>query len=116
MTIRTICRRAAVLALVVAAGACNNDEINRPFLSTPVDPLFERYVSMGNSITAGFQSGGINDSTQLQAYPVLLANAMHSPFFPPLLNRVPGAQGCGGHTTDSSQPWGPRGGPGNLEA
>jgi lysophospholipase L1-like esterase len=78
---------AAVLGLVLAAAACNDDQLNRPFSNTPVDPLFNRYVSMGNSITAGFQSGGINDSTQLQSYAVLLAQAMHSPFFPPLLNR-----------------------------
>ena len=78
---------AAVLGLVLAAAACNNDQLNRPFSSTPVDPLFDRYVSMGNSITSGWQSGGINDSTQLQSYAVLLAQAMHSPFFPPLLNR-----------------------------
>jgi lysophospholipase L1-like esterase len=78
---------AAVLGLLVAAAACNNDELNRPFSNIPVDPLFARYVSMGNSLTAGFQSGGINDSTQLQSYTVLLAQAMHSPFFPPLLTR-----------------------------
>jgi len=78
---------AAVLGLVLAAAACNDDQLNRPFSNTPVDPLFERYVSMGNSITAGFQSGGINDSTQLQSYAVQLARAMRSPFFPPLLNR-----------------------------
>ena len=78
---------AAVLGLVLAAAACNNDQLNRPFSSTPVDPLFDRYVSMGNSITAGFQSGGINDSTQQQSYAVLLARGMHSPFFSPLLSR-----------------------------
>src|SRR5712671_5175367 len=85
--IRTTRLSAAVLGLVLAAAACNNDQLNRPFGSTPVDALFDRYVSMGNSITAGFQSGGILDSTQLQAYPVLLARAMRSPFFPPLLNK-----------------------------
>ena len=78
---------AAVLGLVLAAAACNDDQLNRPFSSTPVDPLFDRYVSMGNSITAGFQSGGINDSTQQQSYAVLLAQAMRSPFFSPLLSR-----------------------------
>ncbi|MGH7520826.1 MAG: SGNH/GDSL hydrolase family protein [Gemmatimonadales bacterium] len=92
--IRTNRFSAAALGLLLAAAACQNDEVNRPFGNVPIDPLFERYVAMGNSITAGFQSGGINDSTQLQAYPVLLAQAMHSPFFPPLLNRVPGAAGC----------------------
>ena len=52
-----------------------------------MDPLFDRYVSMGNSITAGFQSAGINDSTQSQSYAVLLAHAMHSPFWSPLMDR-----------------------------
>src|SRR6267154_2846448 len=78
---------AAVLGLLLAAAACNNHQLNRPFATTPVDPLFARYVSMGNSITAGFQSGGINDSTQQQSYAVLLAQAMHSPFYSPLMNR-----------------------------
>jgi lysophospholipase L1-like esterase len=85
--IRTNRFSAAVLGLVLAAAACNNDQLNRPFGNVPVDALFDRYVSMGNSITAGFQSGGINDSTQRQSYAVLLARAMRSPFFPPLLNR-----------------------------
>ena len=77
---------AALLGLLLVA-ACHNDELNRPFADTPVDPLFARYVSMGNSITAGVQSAGINDSTQQQSYAVVLARAMRSPFFPPLLRR-----------------------------
>ncbi|HEV8304207.1 MAG TPA: SGNH/GDSL hydrolase family protein, partial [Gemmatimonadales bacterium] len=85
--IRTTRFSAAVLSLVLAAAACNNDQLNRPFVDTPVDPLFDRYVSMGNSLTAGFQSGGINDSTQNQSYAVLLAHAMGSPFFSPLMNK-----------------------------
>ena len=87
MTRTTKLFAAAALGIVLGASACHNDEIFRPANFVPIDPLFERYVSMGNSITAGFQSAGINDSTQLQAYPVLLANAMGSPFFPPLLTR-----------------------------
>lgn len=47
--------------------------------------LFDRYVSMGNSITAGFISGGINATTQMQAYPVLLAARFGIPFNVPLL-------------------------------
>ncbi|HEV8263708.1 MAG TPA: hypothetical protein VGQ06_02075, partial [Gemmatimonadales bacterium] len=78
---------AAALGVVLGAAACHNDELFRPANFTPIDPLFERYVSMGNSITAGFQSDGINDSTQLQSYPVLLASRMGSPFFMPLMNR-----------------------------
>lgn len=85
--IRTNRVSAAALGLLLAAAACQNDELNRPFATTPVDPLFARYVSMGNSITAGFQSGGILDSTQQQSYAVLLSKAMRSPFFVPSLSR-----------------------------
>ncbi len=85
--IRTTRFSAALLGLVLAAAACNNEQLNRPFANTPVDEMFDRYVSMGNSITAGFQSGGILDSTQQQSYAVLLARAMRSPFYSPLLTR-----------------------------
>lgn len=46
-------------------------------------------MAIGNSITAGYQSGGINATLQQQAYPVLLAKAMGTPFNLPLL-RDPG--------------------------
>jgi len=87
MTRTTKLFAAAALGIVLGASACNNDQLFRPANFTPINPLFERYVSMGNSITAGFQSAGINDSTQNQSYAVLLANAMGSPFFPPLMSR-----------------------------
>lgn len=54
-----------------------------------VDPLFASYVSLGNSITAGFQSGGINDSTQHESYAVLLADQMKTRFAIPVM-RNPG--------------------------
>jgi hypothetical protein len=87
MTRTTPLLKAATLSLLVGASACSNEELFRPLNFTPVDPLFERYVSLGNSITAGYQSDGINDSTQLLAYPVFLANVMRSPFYVPLMNR-----------------------------
>ena len=76
---------AAVLAALLVA-ACHNEQLLPP-ASDPVHSLFDRYVSMGNSITAGFQSGGINDSTQLQSYAVLLATQMGTPFIAPLMAR-----------------------------
>jgi len=42
--------------------------------------IFRNYVAIGNSITAGWQSGGINDSTQQVAYPRLLATQMGTPY------------------------------------
>jgi lysophospholipase L1-like esterase len=77
----------ATLGLVLGVVACHNDELFRPTTIQPVNVLFTRYVSMGNSITAGFQSAGINDSTQLQSYANLLAGRMQTPFFMPLMNR-----------------------------
>src|SRR6266478_1040357 len=84
---RTMRLSAAVLGMLLAVTACNDEKLNRPFNTTPVDALFERYVSMGNSITAGFQSGGINDSTQSQSYPVLLSRQMGTLFFVPYMSR-----------------------------
>jgi lysophospholipase L1-like esterase len=50
-----------------------------------VDPIFESYVAIGNSITAGFQSDGINDSTQQRSFAVLLARQMSTRFAYPAL-------------------------------
>jgi lysophospholipase L1-like esterase len=42
---------------------------------------------MGNSITSGYQSGGINDSTQMQSYAVLFARAVNTDFRVGLLKK-----------------------------
>ncbi len=76
---------AACLGLSLTLAACESDiDILTP-TADAVDPMFARYVALGNSITAGFQSGGINDSTQREAYPVLLARQMQTPFAIPVL-------------------------------
>jgi len=87
----TIRRMSLAAGLVLAAVGCSNDDLFPP----PVPQyaggaMFERYVSMGNSITAGFQSAGINDSTQKQSYAALVAGAMGSRYYYPSLN----APGC----------------------
>ncbi len=82
---------AASLALILPVlAACHSDDsLNPP--PTPDVPsggaIFQRYVSMGNSITAGFQSAGIKDSTQSRSYAVLLSKAMGTTFVYPSLNR-----------------------------
>ena len=53
---------AGSLSIVLLAAACHEDDL----FITPPPPytggaMFQRYVAMGNSITAGVQSGGIND-------------------------------------------------------
>lgn len=92
---------AGTVFVLAALGACSQskDLINPP---PPVNKLFASYVSLGNSLTAGFQSGGIDDSTQHQAYPVLLAQQMGTPFTipglrdpgcpPPIVNFLTGAR------------------------
>jgi lysophospholipase L1-like esterase len=81
---------AAGLGLVLGAAACNDEGLFPPPGQSLADPMFTRYVSLGNSITAGFQSGGINATTQNEAYPVLLARAMGTTFYAPLMS----APGC----------------------
>jgi lysophospholipase L1-like esterase len=61
---------------VLVAGAvvgCEHQElVSLP--RTPVNgTLFASYVAMGNSITAGYQSGGIVDSTQRESYAAVIA-------------------------------------------
>src|SRR2546430_12608492 len=78
---------AAGISVALAAAACHEDDLFSPAVPQYTGgAMFQRYVSMGNSLTAGWQSGGINDSTQKQSYAVLAAAAMGSPFHYPSLN------------------------------
>ncbi|NOY69400.1 MAG: hypothetical protein GXP53_07915 [Deltaproteobacteria bacterium] len=53
------------------------------------NPLFERYVSLGDSLTHGFQSGAVDETRQPKAYPSLIAKKMGTEFNLPLL-KFPG--------------------------
>jgi lysophospholipase L1-like esterase len=77
----------AAVGLALTAAACSQDSLSPPPVpSYTGGALFQRYVSLGNSITAGFQSAGINDSTQQQSYTLLVAKAMGGdPFYYPSL-------------------------------
>jgi GDSL-like lipase/acylhydrolase family protein len=78
-------RGATALALAAALMACT-DNSAKVLGPQPVgNGLFQSYVSLGNSITAGYQSGGINDSTQKRSYAVLLAGQMGTRFAYPSL-------------------------------
>jgi lysophospholipase L1-like esterase len=109
--IRTAILRGALL--VGAAGAltaCNGD--THVVEVTPANPIFQSYVAIGNSITAGFQSGGINDSTQRQSYAALLAHQMGTRYAypsltmpgcpPPISNLLTGARVGGATSTPAS--------------
>src|SRR5258705_11475652 len=71
--------RALIIGPVAVLVACdaNRDAVGLTNLNSDI---FRSYVAIGNSITAGWQSGGINDSTQQQAYPRLLAVQMGTPY------------------------------------
>ncbi|HEY0970010.1 MAG TPA: SGNH/GDSL hydrolase family protein [Gemmatimonadales bacterium] len=69
----------AVAALALLA-ACENPAEVRMDPADHGDGIFDRYVALGNSITAGYQSGGINDSTQRESYAFLLADQLGTPY------------------------------------
>src|SRR4051812_41191795 len=81
----TVVRGALLMGAAAAFVACQAD--NSVLGPTPINPIFTNYVALGNSITAGYQSGGINDSTQQQSYAVLLAKQMNTRFAVPLFNK-----------------------------
>lgn len=80
MQLRTVAAGLA-LALPLLTGACvESDRLVTPN-TDPENAIFARYVAVGNSITAGFQSAGINDSTQRRSYAAMLARASGFPYF-----------------------------------
>ena len=95
-----LARVAALGALVVVASCENKATLLGP-ATPPGGDIFASYVALGNSITAGYQSGGINDSTQRQSYARLLATQMGTQYHyaslampgcpPPIANGLTGA-------------------------
>lgn len=93
--------RVAALGAIVALAACNSDKDVLGPSTPPGGAIFKSYVALGNSITAGFQSNGINDSTQRQSYARLLAGQMGTQYHyaslagrgctPPIANGLTGA-------------------------
>src|ERR1700730_18876732 len=98
-----LARAAALGAVLALTISCEHtrDVSPAPPAPTPNSAIFTSYVAIGNSITAGFQSNGINDSTQQQSYARLLATAMNTPYkypslakpgcAPPIANALTGA-------------------------
>jgi lysophospholipase L1-like esterase len=98
--------RVAAFGAMLALAACDSDK-NVIGPSTP--DIFRSYVALGNSITAGYQSSGINDSTQRQSFARLLAMQMGTQNNyaalampgcpPPIANTATGARVGGGSST-----------------
>ncbi|MDQ3997480.1 MAG: SGNH/GDSL hydrolase family protein [Gemmatimonadota bacterium] len=87
--IRSLVRASAAFALAGVALSCSHDA--EVFMPEPADDMFRTYVAVGNSITAGVQSDGINDSTQQRSYALLLARQMRTRFAYPSLT-MPGCR------------------------
>jgi lysophospholipase L1-like esterase len=96
---------AAAIALAGVVAACGKDSVDVVAPSAAIYPMFQSYVALGNSITAGYQSGGINDSTQRQSYARLLAQQFHTRYAyaslagpgcpPPVVNFLTGVRANG---------------------
>lgn len=70
----------ALAMLSLAAASCS--KVVAPVKPTTVNTGsadFSRYVAIGNSLTAGYQSGGLLDSYQDHAYPVLISTQAGRP-------------------------------------
>ena len=67
--------------------------------------MFARYVAIGNSITAGFQAGGITATTQRASYPVLLARSMGTQMALPIM----AGRGCNPPVSNFATQAGPTG-------
>lgn len=75
---------------LIALTACDSTRIVTPPKDTVTNGLFASYVAIGNSISAGYQSGGILDSTQQEAFPHVIAEQAGTRYAYPSL----AAPGC----------------------
>ncbi|MDX1675421.1 MAG: hypothetical protein R3314_11560, partial [Longimicrobiales bacterium] len=70
----------ALMAVLAAGLTACLDHDEAVIIEPAGGELFKRYVALGNSVTTGFQSGGVNLQLQADAYPVLLAAKANAPF------------------------------------
>ncbi len=101
----------AIGAAVVFAAGCQSDNVITPPKNSVNTGLFKSYVALGNSISAGYQSGGILDSTQRESFAFLLAGAAGTRYAypslvppgcpPPIVNFQTGARLGSGSTASS---------------
>lgn len=80
-----------VLVFSIFMWDCNDSEVNEP-AEIPLNTLFKSYAAIGNSITAGFQSGSLFESAQLYSYGNLIAGQVNTKFEQPLVSD-PGSKG-----------------------
>ncbi len=75
-----------VFSVVFLLSGCTEDEITPPPVGIDTGTAdFTRYVSIGNSLTAGFQSNALSQRDQVYSYPNLIAMQVRVPFEQPLM-------------------------------
>lgn len=97
--ISNLFRGAVGLGAMVIAAACGDADgkLLLP-VNPPGGPMMASYVAMGNSITAGWQSDGINDSTQRASYAFLVAQQAGTRFAYPSFTKSVSVTGLGSVT------------------
>lgn len=63
-----------------------NDKSTEPELSVTGNADFSVFVSIGNSVTAGFQSNSLFERGQKYSYPNLIAKQVNTPFTQPIIS------------------------------
>src|SRR5215469_5044563 len=87
LTVRIPLQRLASAAVLIGAvAACEQKELVSLPRTSVNQTLFKSFVSLGNSLTAGYQSGGIVDTTQAEAYPAIIAAQAGTRFAYPALS------------------------------
>lgn len=78
----------ALLSVIIFAGCQDRTDLTAPSTQSPKSGTadFTRYVSIGNSITAGYQSGALFESGQIYAYGNLIAKQTGTSYQEPLIS------------------------------
>lgn len=62
-----------LLTILLVGCSLDNPDENQDLVVIPADQVVQNYAAMGNSLTAGFQDGGLCINGQLASYPYMIA-------------------------------------------
>lgn len=90
-----------IIILSLIFTGCKSNETTQPEKINTGGTDFSTYVALGNSITAGYQSGGLYESAQMYSYGNLIAGQVNTKFEQPLFSDpgTPGRMEYGGLTS-----------------
>src|ERR1043166_7202858 len=75
-----------LILLTLVFSGCTDETMSPPPPSVDTGTAdFTRYVAIGNSLDAGFQSNALSRRDQVYAYTNLIADQVHTPFEMPLI-------------------------------